>query len=414
VLLLEAANLGQFSASLGFEFADEVLVELAGRLGREAPRGSVVARLEGARFAVVAPFAREAPAEAWALALRDALGAGLHAASLQARLDLFVGVVLAPEHGDQAAELLRRAETALERARAQQSGVVIFTLEQDREQRRRVELSHALPDSIDSAGFAIMLQPKVDFAVRRVRGAEVLARWQHPTLGAIPPDEFLPLAEQTGSGGRLTRRVLAMALDVLVGWRDTAPHLELAVNLTASDIADPALPDFVLEQLRARGLPATRLVLEITESAVMRDADAAARHMEQLRHAGVRFAIDDFGTGFSSLALLNRLPFDELKIDKSFVIGAARDPDAAAIIRATVELARSLELRVVAEGVETEASWAMLAALGCDYAQGYLISRPLPAPDFDGLLRRDGPGDAAGSADPGPALSITPRRSGAA
>jgi EAL domain-containing protein (putative c-di-GMP-specific phosphodiesterase class I) len=219
-------------------------------------------------------------------------------------------------------------------------------------------------------------------ASRRVQSAEVLTRWTHPVLGPVPVLEFIQVAEQTGSSGLLLRWVLGAALDQLRSWRAEGFALDLAVNLSAADVGDPALPDDVLAALAARRLPADALILEITESAFMHEVERATANVERLRVPGVRFSIDDFGTGYSSLAQLRRLPVDELKIDRSFVADAASDPDDAAVVRLIVELGRSLGLRVVAEGVETEASWRLLNELGCDCAQGYLVSRPLPAAEF--------------------------------
>jgi EAL domain-containing protein (putative c-di-GMP-specific phosphodiesterase class I) len=200
-------------------------------------------------------------------------------------------------------------------------------------------------------------------------------RWTHPQLGVVSPAEFVPLAERTGGSRHLTRWVLGAAIRQLGEWRREGLELELAVNLSAPDLLDPELTDAILALLRKHRVDPTALILEITESAVMRDPAAAVRTMQLLRIAGVRFSIDDFGTGHSSLSQLSVLPVDELKIDRSFI--AQAEGGAVTIVTSTIELGHSMGLKVVAEGVEEEAAWNLLRRLGCDYAQGYLISRPL-------------------------------------
>jgi diguanylate cyclase len=222
---------------------------------------------------------------------------------------------------------------------------------------------------------------------RSVRSLEALVRWTHPQLGVVSPGEFVPLAERTGAIRKLTSWVLGAAILQMGEWRRAGLDVELAVNLSAADILDPELGGEILQLLRIHRVESTALLLEITESAVMRDPQLAARNMQVLRIAGVRFAIDDFGTGHSSLSQLSLLPVDELKIDRSFVIDAGRaGTDATTIITSTIELAHSMGLRVVAEGVEEPAAWNLLRRLGCDYAQGYLISRPLPAQDVPAFV----------------------------
>jgi len=202
-------------------------------------------------------------------------------------------------------------------------------------------------------------------------------RWTHPQLGAIPPSEFVPLAEQTGAIGELTRWVLRNAIDQLARWRAAGFESEVAVNLSASDLSDSELPEGILALLAQSDVLPRQLLLEITESAIMREPDKAVRVMRRLREAGIRFSIDDFGTGHSSLAQLKALPVDELKIDRSFIRDLEQGTRDDAIVRSAIDLAHSLGLKVVAEGIETPAAWTALIHLGCDYAQGYFVSRPL-------------------------------------
>jgi EAL domain-containing protein (putative c-di-GMP-specific phosphodiesterase class I) len=243
-----------------------------------------------------------------------------------------------------------------------------------------------------------VFQPKVDLVTGRVRSLEALARWFHPQLGAVSPGEFVPIAEQTGGARRLTSWALQAAISQMAVWRHEGIDLDVAVNLSAPDLLDPHLGDEILEALRVNGVPPTRLVLEITEGAVMRDPALAVRNMQLLRIAGVRFSLDDFGTGYSSLSQLSRLPLDELKIDRSFITRAHEQRDDVTIIMSTIELAHNMGLKVVAEGVETQEAWNLLRRLGCDLVQGYLVSRPLSPADLVIFLKQ--PRNVPAAAEP--------------
>jgi EAL domain-containing protein (putative c-di-GMP-specific phosphodiesterase class I) len=256
---------------------------------------------------------------------------------------------------------------------------------QDEQHRRRLTLVTDLRHAIDQDQLTLVYQPKVTMASRSVRSLEALVRWNHPQLGPVSPGEFVPLAESTGGSRQLTNWVLAAAIRQMGEWRPLGLELDLAVNLSAPDILDPDLSDEILRLLRRHGVAPTALLLEITESAVMRDAQVAVRNMQLLRIAGVRFAIDDFGTGHSSLSQLSVLPVDELKIDRSFISAGA---SAVTIVTSTIDLAHRMGLRVVAEGVEEPDAWNLLRRLGCDFAQGYLISPPLAAGDVPAFVRQ--------------------------
>lgn len=387
VAIIEVADLQHFSANLGLHFADQVLLEIGQRLTREVESVNQVARLQGARFAFATVRSKRSAFESLIRNLCQELRARLRVDGVNVRIATVAGVAFAPEHGDTPAELLRRAEIALDAARTANVPVRLFETNQEVQQHRRLRLSADLPDSVGTGQMYLVFQPKVSVRSGRIRGAETLVRWRHASLGEVSPGEFVPLAESTGATAILTRWILRAALRQLSAWRREDFRFELAVNLSAGDIVDPQLPDYVLEQLRDNQVPATALVLEITESAVMRDVKLAARNMELLRVSGVRFAIDDFGTGYSSLSQLKGLPVDELKIDRSFVRDAASDEDDALIVRSTIELGHSMGLRVVAEGVETQESMDLLGEMGCDEAQGYLIARPMDAARFSEYLR---------------------------
>ncbi|MEA2669253.1 MAG: hypothetical protein QOJ33_2187, partial [Chloroflexota bacterium] len=229
-------------------------------------------------------------------------------------------------------------------------------------------------------------QPKIDLATGSVHSIEALVRWNHPTAGLLYPGSFLALVEESGLMCALTRRVLEMALDQAADWQKRGRHLTVSVNLSASSLVDADLPDQIFAMLADRGVPAGALQLEITEEFLMANRDLAQTILNRLRDSGIQISIDDFGTGYSSLSYLRDLPTDELKLDRSFIIPMADDERAAALVASTIALTHSLNLRMVAEGVETEVTYAELARLGCDQAQGFFICKPLPAKELDHWL----------------------------
>ena len=246
----------------------------------------------------------------------------------------------------------------------------------------RLTLLGDLRQAIANSELRLYYQPQADLRTGLVNGVEALVRWQHPTQGLIPPDQFIPLAEQTGLIAPLTRWVVETAIRQCRAWLDAGRELHVAVNLSARNLHDARLPQAIADLLAQYAVPAHLLCCEITESAVMLDAEQALHMLHRLFALGVRIAIDDYGTGSASLSYLKRLPADELKIDRAFVQHMTTDQADQAIVRSTVNLAHSLGIRVVAEGVEDLATWTLLAALGCDFAQGYYLSRPIPPPDL--------------------------------
>ncbi len=377
LVLIELRNLRDINASLGHQVGDEVLREASRRLKHNAAAADTVARLGETQLLVIAPGCSAERSLLYAEQLVAVMRTGFHLAGVALDLRLACGVCLFPAHGRSADELLQRVQVALEDADEARARVAMYRPGQDEQHRRRLTLITDLTSAIDQDRLTLVYQPKVAMATRSVQSLEALVRWTHPQLGPVPPAEFVPLAESTGGSRRLTNWVLAAAVRQMGEWRRMGLELDLAVNLSAPDILDPDLCDAVLQLLRQHRVASTSLVLEITESAVMRDPQVAVRNMQLLRIAGVRFSIDDFGTGHSSLSQLSVLPVDELKIDRSFISQATSG--AATIVTSTIELGHSMGLKVVAEGVEEPAAWNLLRRLGCDFAQGYLISPPLPA-----------------------------------
>jgi predicted signal transduction protein with EAL and GGDEF domain len=298
-----------------------------------------------------------------------------------------VGVALFPDHAETIDDLLQKADVALHTAKSAKSGWQVYTPRADEYARPRLTLLPELREALSHGQLALHYQPQLELATGSITSVEALVRWRHPTRGLLPPVEFLPVAEQTGLIHSLTHYVLDEALGQCQEWRAAGFDLGVAVNLSARSLGSNDLADHVQELLERREVPASALTLELTESAIMSDPFRAVVVLSQLRRMGVRLSIDDFGTGYSSLAYLKRLPVTEIKIDRSFVSNVAEDEDDAAIVLSTIQLAQSLRLDVVAEGVETPATFDALATFGCRRVQGYFLARPLPADQLERWLR---------------------------
>lgn len=387
LLTVEVRDIDQINASFGHAFGEEVIREVGRRVTSRVADEDRVARSEAAQFMVLVPDADEGKARQLAAQIIESIRAGLIREDVPISLDAFVALCISPTHGRDADVLLRRLDSALCDARAGATGVMVYQPGREEGHRRQLAILGDLRRAIAKNELSLHYQPKVDMLTKQVQSLEALVRWNHPRHGAIPPGEFVPLAERAGSVILLTSWVLKSAQEQMQAWHRDGFDVDVSVNLSAADLGEPELPELVRKRL-TKGEPlASRLVLEITESAVMRETASAIRVMEELRHDGVRFSIDDFGTGYSSLAQLKRLPVDEIKIDKSFIIDLKRETDDEVIVRSTIELGHSLGVKVVAEGVETADGWEMLRQMGCDLAQGYFISAPLPGAQIVNWVR---------------------------
>ncbi|HMI37756.1 MAG TPA: EAL domain-containing protein [Steroidobacteraceae bacterium] len=378
VALLDVHRFRDINASVGHQAGDQLLQALAARIGQVCSAQLPCARVGADQFVVVAAL-HDSELLHRVLVMGDELRRGVDLGSLRLSVDVRAGISEWREPRAPVEDLLRQADVALLQAKEQSTVAVVYQPSHDAEHRRRVLLVAELRRALAGEGLSLHYQPLVNMTDRVTVGFEALLRWSHPTLGSISPAEFVPLAERASVLPDLSRWVLGTAIAQLGQWQRAGMDLDVAVNLSAADFADGGLPARVLALLREHDVPATRLLLELTESAIMREPQLAAQVMQQLRTAGVRFAIDDFGTGHSSLAQLHALPVDELKIDRGFVMSLDRTASNLAIVRSTIELGHSLGLKVLAEGVETPEVWAALLRLGCDLAQGYFISRPMPA-----------------------------------
>lgn len=382
VLLLDLDRFREINDALGFHQGDLLLKDVGKRIRGVLKEDELVARMRGDEFGILLSVSNTDHAAAAARRILDALGAPFTMSGLALDISAAVGISLFPEHGEEATRLIRYADVAMRQAKKSGKGYTFYTAEQDEGGLRRLALAGELRHAIEKNELVLYYQPKIDMRTGQVCGAEALVRWIHPQQGLIPPDEFIPLAEHTGLIKPLTDWVVEAALRQSSAWRQTGLALPVAINLSARNLQDVELLKKMEQLLTAWGAETGWLELEITESAVMQDPEGALEILQRLSGLGFTLFIDDFGTGYSSLGYLKKLPVNAVKIDKSFVIDMRTNTDSASIVRATIVLAHDLGLKAVAEGVENQATWNRLAALGCDVAQGYHISKPLPAEQF--------------------------------
>lgn len=377
----------QFSYQTG----DQLLLALSDRLRSHSGRLGALARLGGDQFALVQADI-EQPYEAAELAqsILDSLELPFSLVDQSIQLRATIGITLFPEDGNSTEKLLQKAEQTMTLAKSRSRNRYQFYIASvDSEMRRRRELEKELHEALGRQELHLMFQPQIDYRDHRVIGVEALLRWQHPQHGFVAPDLFIPLAEQNGSIIAIGEWVLDQACRQLREWHDQGfNELRMAVNLSTVQLHHAELPRMVSNLLQVYRLPPRSLELEVTETGLMEDISTAAQNLLSLRRAGALIAIDDFGTGYSSLSYLKSLPLDKIKIDKSFVQDLLDDEDDATIVRAIVQLGRSLGMQVIAEGVETAEQEAYVIAQGCNEGQGYLYSKPLPARELTLFLKQ--------------------------
>jgi diguanylate cyclase (GGDEF)-like protein len=370
----------EIRSTFGDAYADRIVQELVRRVGGVLGEADRVARLRGDEFAAILPGADARLAEQVASTVLKSLEAPFMVQRLPVEVEMSIGITVGPDHGGTAELLLRRADTALEAARRSGKSCVVYSPENDPYDPDALVLLSELRRALEGDELALHYQPKVDLQSHKVIGAEALLRWRHPRRGMVPPDRFIPLAEQGGLIKPLTRWVLGEAVAQCQAWLSQKRELSVCVNLSARNLQDPQLVEHVTGLLSTHSLSPKLLRLELTESAIMADPLQATSTLRSLDERGVTVAIDDYGIGQTSLAYLRKLPVSELKIDKSFVMGmTSLEQDDTVIVRSTSDLGHNLGLSVVAEGVENERTLQLLGAIGCDGAQGYHIARPMPA-----------------------------------
>jgi diguanylate cyclase (GGDEF)-like protein len=379
VAIVDLDRFKEINDSFGHHLGDRLLQLVAARLAEALGAAGVLARLGGDEFGVLLPAAEVDHAQKVAAGLLAALRRPFDLEQIAVHVDASIGIAAFPDHGTDRSTLLRHADSAMYTAKNDHSGVAVATGGADDDTgRRQLTTLEELRTGLDRGELILHYQPQLDLTTGTVSGLEALVRWNHPGRGLVYPDGFLPLAERAGLMGQLAMRVLEMALEQCRAWCADGLDLTVAVNLSASNLQDPALPGQVADALARHGVPPAALHLEVTEEVLMRDANRATEVLAELRAMGIRLAVDDYGTGYSSLAYLHALPVDDLKLDRAFVAHCDTDPRSAAIVKSTVELAHNLGMRMIAEGVENEAVLDRLRRWDCDLVQGYHLSRPQP------------------------------------
>ncbi|MGF6515352.1 diguanylate cyclase (GGDEF)-like protein [Pseudomonas sp. BT76 TE3572] len=391
VLVVGLDDFKGINEQFSYQTGDQLLLALADRLRAHSGRLGALARLGGDQFALVQADI-EQPYEAAELAqsILDDLEAAFALDHQEIRLRATIGITLFPEDGDSTEKLLQKAEQTMTLAKTRSRNRYQFYIASvDTEMRRRRELEKDLRDALVRGQFYLVYQPQISYRDHRVVGVEALIRWQHPEHGLVPPDLFIPLAEQNGTIIAIGEWVLDQACKQLRDWHDQGfADLRMAVNLSTVQLHHAELPRVVNNLLQMYRLPPRSLELEVTETGLMEDISTAAQHLLSLRRSGALIAIDDFGTGYSSLSYLKSLPLDKIKIDKSFVQDLLDDDDDATIVRAIIQLGKSLGMQVIAEGVETPEQEAYIISEGCHEGQGYLYSKPLPARELSAYLKQ--------------------------
>ncbi|MCW5299139.1 EAL domain-containing protein [Herbaspirillum lusitanum] len=379
ILMMDLDRFQHVNDVLGHSFGDNLLRQVGRRLEQQLEReNDKVARLGGDEYAILLPATDQVEAVRQAKRILSSLEVPLSIDEQTVDLGAGIGIAGYPENGENSETLLSNAEVAMYVAKRRGSGFTVYEPSIDKSSQESLSLLSELRRALDRNEFLLYVQPKVDLASGRVVGAEALVRWMHPEKGFIGPDNFIPFAETTGFIRMLTSWMLGRTAILCSELQRRGISLKFSVNLSTRDLLDQDLPQHFADILERNSLAPSSMCLEITESAIMDDPVRAQLTLERLHAMGVELAIDDFGTGYSSLAYLKRLPVDELKIDKSFVMNMEHDADDAKIVKSTIDLGHNMGLRVVAEGLETLAVWNLLRQMGCDQAQGYFMSKPMP------------------------------------
>ena len=387
ILLVEVTNFKEIYDTLGRISSDLILKQIATRLQSVVLGSDTVAIIDSNIFSVLLPITNNLhDSVSLAKTIQTALDTAFKIERLTMSIHINIGIVNFPEHGDDVDTLVQKAGVALFMAGKSHEGYTVYSAAYDDHSPRRLTLMSELRQAIESEQLQVYYQPKALIDSGRIYGAEALVRWKHPKHGQISPDEFIPMAERTRMIKHLTFWVLTQAFKHCAEWQQQGFDLTISINLSAKDLHDPELPDIVTGLAATAGIKPGNIMLEITESSIMTDPDRTMLIIQRLHSMGYRLSIDDFGTGYSSLAYLKKMPLTELKIDKSFVMDILQSDNDAVIVNAIINLAHNLGLQVTAEGVENQEIMNKLGEYGCDIAQGYFLSRPIPHAEFNQYL----------------------------
>ncbi|MGH2776308.1 MAG: putative bifunctional diguanylate cyclase/phosphodiesterase [Actinomycetota bacterium] len=395
IMLLDLDRFKEINDSLGHHIGDALLRQIGPRVKQVLREVDTFSRLGGDEFIALLP---NVGSEEDAVQVAGRILTSIEipfvldevSSGLTIDVEASVGIALFPEHGEDVDTLLQRADIAMYVAKETHTGHEVYADDRDQNSARRLALLGELRRAVDRDELELFYQPKVNLMSGEVAGVEALLRWDHPTLGKVAPDEFIVAAEQTGLMRSLTRFALERALRQWQVWKNNGLVVDIAVNLSRRSLLDPNFVEDVKAILAIHRVPHGHLLLEITESSIIADPVRAADVCGRLNELGIGLSLDDFGAGYSSLGYLKRLPVQEIKIDKSFILGMTEDENDEVIVRSTIDLARNLRLRVVAEGVETREVWDSLQSLGCDQAQGFFLGRPMPGHKFPGWFTNFG------------------------
>ena len=379
LLVMDLDRFKEINDTFGHHAGDLLINEVAGRIRSDLRETDTVARLGGDEFGIFLPGADQDGAWRVAQKIITALQRPFEVEGDAHELSVSIGIAISPQHGEDVETLLRRADIAMYAAKRTPGGSAVYAEEADPEGSNQLALMAELRHTIETDQLQVVYQPIVGFTEGDVMRVEALARWRHPSRGLVEPGEFIPLAERSGLMKSLFSRVLAMTLAQCAAWRQANVPLQAAVNLSIRNLLDPELPRVVGQALERAGIPPGWLGFEITETMLMAEPNRVLRTLAELRDLGVQLAIDDFGVGYSSLAYLQRLPAYAVKIDRSFVSRMTRNHGSAEIVKLITNLGHALGMKVVAEGIEDQATYDACAAVGCDSAQGFFVGRPMVA-----------------------------------
>lgn len=383
LIILDLDRFKEINDTLGHYNGDRLLKQVAVRLEGVVRESDTLCRLGGDEFAILLPIIGDKKDIQTVIEkIQKALESSFILEGLTLDIQASIGASIFPDHGKDVDTIIQRADVAMYAAKQDKLGFAVYTTKMDQYSPKRLTLMGELRQAIVNNELVLHFQPKVSLASNKISGVEALVRWSHPEHGFMMPDEFIPLAERTGLLRQLSRWVLKHTLAQAVSWHENGIEIEVAVNISPDTLLDPELPDTITGLLAAHKLPRGTLTLEITETSIVKDPDLAMAVLLRLADMGIKISIDDFGTGYSSLSYLKKMPAYEVKIDRSFVMDMLENDSDAVIVKATIDLAHNLGMRVVAEGVENQQTADQLKELGCDILQGFLYSKPLASNDF--------------------------------